>query len=190
MPLSLSLHINSMPFIWSIAIDITIFLAFYKYRPYAQWLHVLGGIICAALTLTTSLPTLLELPTLSPNDPHYYHYVIGIMLYIMMFSQIILGGLSRVFRLVSTIKSIYIYRINKVHMVLGYTLAVLAKMQVMLILNHMYLEDIYNARYEYNSLIFNVFWNSILIVLYIWRKNTIKKIEQSIAPLNVKAKML
>lgn len=68
-------------------------------------------------------------------------------------------------------------------MVLGYILAVLAKMQVMVMLNHMYIEDIYHSRYEYNSLIFTIFWNSLLVVLYFWRKNTIKKIEQSIVPL-------
>ena len=51
-------HISMMPYLWTVAINIAIFFAKYKYTKYGIIVHAIIGMTVVLITLTTALPLL------------------------------------------------------------------------------------------------------------------------------------
>jgi len=127
-------HHKFMPFIWSIFSDISIFMAYYKYKQYTQIIHAIGGILICVISIATSLPTFLKKGIPAFDSPMRMHYIFGILLYGVMALQMILGILIRVMRYYPKSTTIILLKLNKMHKYVGLTLALLSKLQVLKIL--------------------------------------------------------
>jgi hypothetical protein len=56
----LDFHASSMPYIWTIIVDVAIFLILYKYRVGWMILHVFMGLAIALITLISALPVVAQ----------------------------------------------------------------------------------------------------------------------------------
>jgi len=113
---------------WTIAINLGIFLALYKYRKYTIFGHFLIGLGVAATTLITSMPLLLAKPIPTKPSIQTTHVLIGIAIIAAIFLEVLIGCLSKLLNLCKA-PSLLIYRLCKFHMYLGYALTILCKFQ-------------------------------------------------------------
>lgn len=126
-------HYYTMPYLWTIAINFVIFFALYKYRKYAIIIHIFGGLGIAITSFILSLPLLFQTDFPSTVSAARSHYIIGTTIMILILIEVLLGITAKVLNFFQTI-SFYIYWINKTHLVVGYTLALLCKVQIYLVL--------------------------------------------------------
>jgi hypothetical protein len=123
-----------MPYLWTIAINFIIFFALYNYRKYAILIHMVGGLGIAITSFILSLPILFQTDFPDTVSVARTHYIIGTTIMILILIQAVLGILGKLLN-VFKIASLHIYRINKIHLFLGYTLALLCKVQIYLIMS-------------------------------------------------------
>jgi len=117
---------------WTVFVDIAVLLIYYKHKRWTPYLH---GFLCLALVVTafvTSLPTLLKNGF---KSKHLAHYIIGVVIWGIMFFEVIIGIVSLILQFFNKTKSMPIYAIKKVHTYLGFALIVLAKVQVFLMID-------------------------------------------------------
>lgn len=114
---------------WTIAINIGIFLATYRYRKYAIFGHFLIGFGVAFITLLFTFPVFLNATIPSKSSRMRTHMVTGFVIVVAIFLQVVLGCLSKLLNLWK-VPSVLLYYMNKTHVVLGYLLTILNKVQV------------------------------------------------------------
>lgn len=112
---------------WTVFIDIAVLLMSFKHKKWTPYLHGFLTLTLVVTTFVTSLPTLL---TNRFNTKILRHYVIGVVIWGVMFSQLALGITSLVLQWLNKTKSLPVYAIKKAHNVLGLGLLILAKVQV------------------------------------------------------------
>jgi hypothetical protein len=130
-------HANMMPYLWTIVINFSVFFAIYKFKAFSVYVHALIGLFVGLTTILTSLPILLTDGIPAEEDDSYdqRHYIIGLIVIIFLFLQMLLGILSKSLQIISWSHPYLIYFTNVFHKYLGYSLIVLCKIQVFLILN-------------------------------------------------------
>jgi len=109
---------------WTILADIAVLLVFYKNYKWTPYLH---GFLCLTLVVTsfvTSLPSLIKKGF---NTKHFAHYVIGVVIWGIMFLEIIVGSVPLILQLMNKGKSFPIYLLKKIHQYLGFALLILGK---------------------------------------------------------------
>jgi hypothetical protein len=126
-----------MPYLWTVVIDVAIFFAIYKFKPYAVYVHALLGLFVGLTTLFTALPILINegIPVEEDESYEQRHFIIGLVAIILILLQLLLGILSKVLQIISWSHPYLIYFSNIIHKYLGYGLIILCKVQVFLILN-------------------------------------------------------
>lgn len=71
-----------MRYLWLFGADFAIFMAQYRYRKYAIWIHILAGLSIIGITIYTALSLKLLYPTpdYKPDGPNGVrtHHIIGI----------------------------------------------------------------------------------------------------------------
>lgn len=122
-------HGEVMPFMWTLAINFAVFFALYKYRRYTIFLHFLLGLGVATVTVVTSLPMVFEKSLPPLPGKHRTHYIIGVVVICLVVVEVAIGCATKLLNLCDT-PSLVIYRLNKFHAVLGYSLMLLCKFQV------------------------------------------------------------
>jgi len=116
---------------WTILIDISVLVVHYKQN---KWTSIIHGFLAFALIVTTfatSLPSLLKNGF---NTKHLTHYVIGVVIWGIMFFEVILGVISLTMQWLNKGKSFSIYLMKKIHSYLGFALIILSKVQIFLML--------------------------------------------------------
>lgn len=150
-------HHKIMPFAWCILIDASIFAALLPHRKNARYIHAFGATLVGVISIITSFSSFLRgIP--APGNPMRTHKLTGVLLYLLITSQIIVGILGWLIKS-SQQKSEWSLKIKKVHQIIGYLIAIVAKLQVLWILP--------------SSTIlfwFNLFWNLITGYLFIRHK--------------------
>lgn len=126
-----------MPYLWTVVIDFSIFFAIYKFKALSVYVHALIGLFVGLTTLITSLPILIDEGIPAEEDESYEqrHFIIGLIVIIFLFLQMLLGLLTKTLQLISWSHPYLIYFINVAHKYIGYSLIILCKIQVFLILN-------------------------------------------------------
>lgn len=124
----MSYHHNLMPIAWSLLIDSAIFAAIYSHKPYLFGLHAIGAGAIGLITIVTSFNSLLN--GIPQNNPMRTHKLLGTFLYGLIVLQILLGILWWICRS-SPKRSSLSLKLKKIHKVVGYSLALLAKVQVL-----------------------------------------------------------
>lgn len=127
------IHEELLPYMWTIAINIGIFLALYRYRKYSMVGHFLIGLGVACCTLITSMPLLLDKPIPTAPSVRTTHIYIGIAIVAAIFLEVVVGSLSKILNFFKT-PSLLIYWLGKFHRYFGYALTLLCKFQVYYIL--------------------------------------------------------
>lgn len=152
-------HHKLMPFAWSLLIDASIFAAINSNRPYFFAAHAIGAVTIGAITIITSFNSFLKgIP--AAGNPMRTHKLMGSFIYLLILAQIIIGILWRLIRS-SPKQSKWSLKLKKMHKTLGYSLAIVAKLQVLLILPP-------------SGMLFwfNLIWNITSIALLIHSKRT------------------
>lgn len=130
--LMMQYHHKLMPFAWSIFIDISILAAIYSHKPFAFPVHVVGAVLTGMITIATSFSSFLKgIPPV--GNPMRLHKQIGTFLYMLIVSQIFIGILWY-FMKSSLKKSKLSLIFKKMHKIIGYSIALVAKFQVLYIL--------------------------------------------------------
>jgi cytochrome b561 len=126
-------HHKFMPFTWSILIDAAIFAAIYSQKPYFFALHAIGAAAIGTITIVTSFSSFLNgIPP--PGNPMRTHKMVGSFLYLLIILQVIVGVLWWLIRS-SPKQSELSNKLKKLHKTIGYSLAIIAKLQVLYILS-------------------------------------------------------
>jgi hypothetical protein len=112
---------------WTVFVDIAVLLIYYKNKKWTPYLH---GFLCLALVVTTFATSLNFLLKNGFNTKHLAHYVIGVVIWGVMFFQVIIGAISLILQRINKTRSMPIYAIKKVHTYLGFALIILAKVQI------------------------------------------------------------
>lgn len=128
------IHNDLLPYIWTIAINVGIFLALYRYRKYTMIGHFIIGFAVACSTLIIAMPLLVDKPIPTTPSVRKDHFLIGIAIVAAIFLEVLLGALSKLLNFCKT-PSLVIYWLGKVHRYLGYALTILCKFQVYYILD-------------------------------------------------------
>jgi hypothetical protein len=157
-------------FLWTVAINFAIFFAMYKYRKYTIFLHFVIGMGVSIITVLSSMPLLLKTTIPTTNNPTRIHMIVGIAILSVICLEVLLGCLSKILNLCK-IPSVLLHYMNKVHAVLGYSLAILCKFQYYYITKH---KDL-------------VYWillsqDILFALLVIARKLTFPSLSQKIEP--------
>jgi len=114
---------------WTVTINVGIFLAMYKYRRHTILGHFIIGFAVAFITLLFTFPVLLQITTPSTPPKKRNHYIIGYVIVSDIFLQVVLGCLCKLLNLCK-VPSVVLYCMNKVHYFLGYSMTILCKFQV------------------------------------------------------------
>ena len=128
-----SYHIAIMPYLWSIVVDIAIFLPFYLHIRYAMITHIVLMALICSITFITSLEDLLK-SGLSYQDKHFTHKMLGILLLVAFVMQIMVGIISRKIKSSSSHNTKTVILLRKCHKYLGYLLVVIGKYSTISIL--------------------------------------------------------
>lgn len=153
-------HIAFMPYIWSIVIDIALFLPFYVHQKYSILIHALLTSFVVAFTVITSSKSWSHgIPP--PTDKMHFHKLFGVIIFGIVLLQMILGIISKLSKSSNSMKPQQVYYLRKIHTYLGYTIALMGKFQVLKILK--------STHFAYW---FNLLWNIASISLFIYRKMT------------------
>lgn len=126
------IHNVILNYMWSIAINIGIFLALYRYRRYTMVGHFIIGFVVGCSTLITSMPLVLDIPISTIPEDKRANFLIGIAIIAAVFVVIAIGALSKLLNFCET-PSLVILWIGRVHKLLGYGLTILCKYQVYLL---------------------------------------------------------
>jgi hypothetical protein len=129
--LLMSYHHKLMPMAWSLLIDSAIFAAIYSHKPYLFGLHAIGAGAIGLITIITSFNSLLK--GIPQNNPMRTHKLLGAFLYGLIVFQIIVGIFSWVCRS-SPKRSNLSLKLKKIHKFVGFSLSLLAKLQVLYII--------------------------------------------------------
>ena len=114
---------------WTVTINVGIFLAMYKYKRYTIFGHFIIGFAVAFITLLFTFPVLLKTTIPSAASKKKTHYIIGYVVVCAIFLQVVLGCLCKLLNLCK-VPSVILYYMNKVHTILGYSMTILCKCQV------------------------------------------------------------
>lgn len=160
-------HIAFMPFIWSIVIDLALFLPFYVHSKYSVVIHALLTSFAVMFTVLTSSKSWTHgIPP--PSDKMHFHKLFGVIIFGVVLLQIILGIVSKLSKSSNNMKPQQVYYLRKAHTYLGYTIALMTKLQVLKILK--------STHFAYW---FNLFWNIASISLFIYRKISQQRLSSS-----------
>lgn len=155
-------HHKLMPFAWSVFIDLSILAAIYSHKSFALTLHVIGATLAGIITIATSFPSFIKgIPPV--GDPMRLHKQIGTFLYMLIVSQIILGIMWYIMRSRSKGSQCSLI-LKKMHKTIGYSIASVAKFQVLYILGS-------------DTLLFwfNLIWDIILLFAVVRKKRSATK---------------
>ena len=84
-----------MPYLWSILIDIGVFLPFYVPPKYTVILHAICTTIVSAATLMTAGPELVLNGLPQWSDELFFHKLLGTFIFALIIMQIVLGIISK-----------------------------------------------------------------------------------------------
>lgn len=158
----MSYHHKIMPFAWSLLIDASILAALYSHKPHLLNFHAIGATAIGAITIITSFSSFIKgIPPV--GNPMRTHKIIGSAVYLLVLVQIVLGILWRTFRSRSKGSQMSLY-LEKMHKAVGYSLAFIAKFQVLYILPS-----------SDGLFWFNLIWDLTAIILLIRAKKTKQK---------------
>jgi hypothetical protein len=152
-------HHKLMPFAWSLLIDASIFAAIYSHRPFLFAGHVVGAVAIGAVSIITSFSSFLKgIP--EAGNPMRTHKMIGVLIYLLIICQVMLGITWWIVRS-SPKLSKWSIKLKKMHTIIGYSLAIIAKIQVLLIL-------------PASGMLFwfNLIWNLASLTLFIRSKTS------------------
>ena len=135
-------HIDLMPYLWTIIIDISIFFALFKLKAFNIYIHAAIALFVSLSTLITSFPTLVNRGIPAKENKYYTqrHYIIGVIILSLIIVEVVLGAISKIMQLIRYSHPYPIYCMNILHKYLGYGLTILCKIQIFLILS---LKDIH-----------------------------------------------
>ena len=127
-------HIDTMPYLWTVVIDLSVILVIYKFRAFSSYFHAIIGLFVGLTTLISSFPILIDKGIPSKENEIYMqrHFIIGLICLIIILIQLLLGLLTKTLQLISRSHPYHIYFINTCHKYLGYSLLILCKIQVFL----------------------------------------------------------
>ena len=114
-------------YLWTIVINLGIFMAMYKYRRYSMFLHFLFSLGVSAITIIYSVPLMIG-KTIPTSGPIKTHIIIGIAILSLIVLEVILGCLCKILNLFK-IPSVALHYMNKGHAIIGYSIAILCKFQ-------------------------------------------------------------
>lgn len=118
-----------MPYLWTIAIDLSVFFALYKYKAINIYIHAVIALFVSLTTFATTFPIMIE-----GNYP-MRHFIIGLIAIVLTIIQVILGIITKGIQLISWSHPYLIYYINVIHKGAGYLLIALGKVPVYLMLS-------------------------------------------------------
>ena len=130
-------HHYGMPYIWTVSVNVAVFVVLYKYRPLWMIAHtILAGAI-VFMTLLFAIP-ILRANGIPNADKYNYqrHYIIGVVILVLVCLQTLLGILSSVMKMMKSSPTIGIFASNTIHKYFGYVLLFLGKFQMYYILDN------------------------------------------------------
>ena len=136
LPWSLDAHHDGMPYAWSIAINVAVFIVLYKYRPLWMFAHVIlaGGISFVTLLFAFPILVAFKIPEQETPDKMRRHFIFGIVILAIIFLQVLMGLATNILKNFRKSPTLAIYILNKGHKYTGYVLTILAKVQSYLII--------------------------------------------------------
>jgi hypothetical protein len=120
------LHQVLLPYLLTFVLDVGIYFALYQYRRYAILVHACICAICTVTVVSTSLTMLIQ-GKFPSDESTQKHVIIGIIITVAILIQISCGIVSRILQCMSNHSSNGIFLLNRVHRVLGFSLALLCK---------------------------------------------------------------
>jgi hypothetical protein len=161
----LGVHKVLMPFLWSVIIDIAIFLPFRLHHKYALQAHV---VMVSGITVVSFLTASIDFFTygMSTSYKHHLHRTLGFVLFLVIAAQMVLGFISRKMKNSDTASASKVLLLRKMHTYFGYSIILLAKYQMLSMLKPSKL-----------PFWFNLFWNIFSFTFFIYRKVAHSRVE-------------
>ena len=125
---------DMLSYLWTVIINFSIFFVIYKFKAFTTYIHAALGLFVGLATIITSIP-ILQRDGIPSTENIFYkqrHYIIGVVIIILIFIQLLLGIISKGLQLIKWSHPYLIYYMNTSHKYLGYVLMVLCKIQVFL----------------------------------------------------------
>ena len=155
------------PYLWSVIIDLAIFLPFLVQFKYSLVTHMILGGLVGILSIGTAYPSMIRgLPP--TNSRMYFHKLFGFIIFGLIIAELSLGLISYLIKPNKNTSPHKVLYIRWGHTFLGYAIAIMSKVQCILIIKS-------GSQLYW----FSIIWNTILIVLYIKRQLTHLKIESA-----------
>lgn len=126
------LHKGALGVIWGPAANVAIVLAYYGYRKVWAYVHGSFFLFAIIITLASSIPIITTVGVIQSKNSLSAHFIIGIICFSAATAVGILGILTKVLNLCQA-KSKTILLIKKLHLITGYVVAGICKINIYIV---------------------------------------------------------